>query len=373
MWKLGLADQHGNWALQASMENEHFWAKMETWAWGPVQKLGLVSNAKIDMRKLDLEKLPIPDGCSDRNCSYSGFARLLNGYPFGVRATFPDLTLSLSLSLSLERLSSARLLRPRLQQRLSLPRNFSLCAFHFRNTSRGRMSEMEIERSTCQRWRPTDDQIKIMTNIYNYGVTHPSRAQVFEIASRLRTFGEASEYNVQCWFNNHGNRVRRLQAEIDPTGTIFSLLPRYMYGRDIAVSLSEDEGQRCSVLRIKCGSEAREVRMLKMVLEGIGMKLKMLAAGMIGVVSDGPVVMRCSRVAVTVGKAPTSMKRPRFFLIKKPRLKMIGWPFFSIPPPALEYCSGVAGFTEVQGGHRTEVPDGRSWKTKPGGSLLMIH
>ncbi|KOM55093.1 hypothetical protein LR48_Vigan10g098500 [Vigna angularis] len=78
-------------------------------------------------------------------------------------------------------------------------------------------------------WRPTDDQIKMMTNIYNYGVTHPSRAQVFEIASRLRTFGEASEYNVQCWFNNHGNRVRRMQAEIDPTGTIFSLLPRYMY------------------------------------------------------------------------------------------------------------------------------------------------
>ncbi|KOM41351.1 hypothetical protein LR48_Vigan04g154900 [Vigna angularis] len=88
---------------------------------------------------------------------------------------------------------------------------------------------MEIERFTCPRWRPTDDQIKMMTNIYNYGVTHPSRAQVFKIASRLRTFGEAGEYNVQCWFNNHGNRVRRMQAEIDPTGTIFSLLPRYMY------------------------------------------------------------------------------------------------------------------------------------------------
>ncbi|KAG2397426.1 uncharacterized protein HKW66_Vig0143380 [Vigna angularis] len=91
------------------------------------------------------------------------------------------------------------------------------------------MSEMEIERYTSQRWRPTDDQIKIMTNIYNYGVTHPSRAQVVEIASRLRAFGDASEYNVHCWFNNHGNRVRRLQAEIDPTGTSFSCLPRYMY------------------------------------------------------------------------------------------------------------------------------------------------
>ncbi|KOM31868.1 hypothetical protein LR48_Vigan01g142400 [Vigna angularis] len=88
------------------------------------------------------------------------------------------------------------------------------------------MSEMETERYTSQRWRPTDDQIRMMTNIYNYGVTHPSRAQVVEIASRLRAFGEASEYNVHCWFNNHGNRVRRLQAELDPTGTIFSLLPR---------------------------------------------------------------------------------------------------------------------------------------------------
>ncbi|KAG2384470.1 uncharacterized protein HKW66_Vig0147650 [Vigna angularis] len=91
------------------------------------------------------------------------------------------------------------------------------------------MSEMEIERYTSQRWRPTDDQVKMMTNIFNYGVTHPSRAQVVEITSRLRTFGDASEYNVHCWFNNHGNRVRRWQAEIDPTGTQFSQLPLYMY------------------------------------------------------------------------------------------------------------------------------------------------
>ncbi|KOM27009.1 hypothetical protein LR48_Vigan352s000300 [Vigna angularis] len=97
------------------------------------------------------------------------------------------------------------------------------------------MSEMEIERYTSQRWRRTDDQVKMMTNIYNYGVTHPSRAQVVEIASRLRTFGDASEYNVHCWFNNHGNRVRRLQADLDPTGTIFSLLPRYMYEYDWVV------------------------------------------------------------------------------------------------------------------------------------------
>ncbi|KOM51040.1 hypothetical protein LR48_Vigan08g186700 [Vigna angularis] len=94
------------------------------------------------------------------------------------------------------------------------------------------MSEMEIERYTSPRWRPTDDQIKMMTNIYNYGVTHPSRAQVVEITSRLRAFGDASEYNVHCWFNNHGNRVRRWQAEIDPTGTHFSQLPLYMYEYD---------------------------------------------------------------------------------------------------------------------------------------------
>ncbi|BAU02760.1 hypothetical protein VIGAN_11233600, partial [Vigna angularis var. angularis] len=93
-------------------------------------------------------------------------------------------------------------------------------------------SEMESERYTSQRWRPTDDQIKMMTNIYNYGVTHPSRAQVVEIASRLRTFADATEYNVHCWFNNHGNRVRRWQAEIDPTGTLFSQLPLYMYGKN---------------------------------------------------------------------------------------------------------------------------------------------
>ncbi|KOM28140.1 hypothetical protein LR48_Vigan503s001500 [Vigna angularis] len=94
------------------------------------------------------------------------------------------------------------------------------------------MSEMEMERYTGQRWRPTDDQVRMMTNIYNHGVTHPSRAQVVEIASRLRVFADVSEYNVHCWFNNHGNRVRRWQAEIDPTGTQFSQLPLYMYEYD---------------------------------------------------------------------------------------------------------------------------------------------
>ncbi|KAG2410835.1 uncharacterized protein HKW66_Vig0015000 [Vigna angularis] len=82
-----------------------------------------------------------------------------------------------------------------------------------------------MERYTSQRWKPTDDQVKMMTNIFNHGVTHPSRAQVVEITSRLRAFGEVSEYNVHCWFNNHGNRVRRWQAELDPTGTVFSQLP----------------------------------------------------------------------------------------------------------------------------------------------------
>ncbi|BAT79736.1 hypothetical protein VIGAN_02266100 [Vigna angularis var. angularis] len=94
------------------------------------------------------------------------------------------------------------------------------------------MNEMEMERYTSQRWKPTDGQVKMMTNIFNYGVTHPSRAQVVEIASRLRAFGEVSEYNVHCWFNNHGNRVRRWQAELDPTGTVFSQLPLYMYGKN---------------------------------------------------------------------------------------------------------------------------------------------
>ncbi|KOM57499.1 hypothetical protein LR48_Vigan11g053200 [Vigna angularis] len=61
------------------------------------------------------------------------------------------------------------------------------------------MNEMEMERYTSQRWRPTEDQVKMMTHIYNYGVTHPSRAQVVEIASRLRVFADATEYNVHCW------------------------------------------------------------------------------------------------------------------------------------------------------------------------------
>ncbi|KOM48450.1 hypothetical protein LR48_Vigan07g215400 [Vigna angularis] len=111
------------------------------------------------------------------------------------------------------------------------------------------MSEMEIERYTSQRWRPTDDQVKMMTNIFNYGVPHPSRAQVVEITSRLRIFGDASEYNVHCWFNNHGNRVRRWQAEIDPSGTQFSQLPLYMAPRllnlfPVPIIIDDDRDER---------------------------------------------------------------------------------------------------------------------------------
>ncbi|KOM37280.1 hypothetical protein LR48_Vigan03g066100 [Vigna angularis] len=98
------------------------------------------------------------------------------------------------------------------------------------------MSEMEMERYTGQRWRPTDDQVRMMTNIYNHGVTHPSRAQVVEIASRLGVFADVSEYNVHCWFNNHGNRVRRWQAEIDPTGTQFIPPPMLLTFRTRAPS-----------------------------------------------------------------------------------------------------------------------------------------
>ncbi|KOM31911.1 hypothetical protein LR48_Vigan01g146700 [Vigna angularis] len=129
---------------------------------------------------------------------------------FGVRAAFPDCPLSLyssllsSLSpLSVWSLRGASATVPSEESEIReeplqayFPRGISagnqtLISLRLKNISRGRMSEMEIERYTSQRWRPTDDQIKMMTNIYNYGVTHPSRAQVVEIASRLRAFGEA--------------------------------------------------------------------------------------------------------------------------------------------------------------------------------------
>ncbi|KOM51924.1 hypothetical protein LR48_Vigan09g058300 [Vigna angularis] len=195
VWKLSFAGQYGKWDLRS---------KMETRAWKPVQKLGLASNAKIDMRKLDLEKQR-----SDRHQTVAATGTVatvdLLGYKTGTPSAserhFPDLAFSLSsLPLFLELLSSARSLCPCLRRPPSPPTSFFLCTIRFR---RGKMSEMEME-----------------------------RAQVVEIASRLRVFADVSEYNVHCWFNNHGNRVRRWQAEIDPTGTQFSQLPLYMYEYD---------------------------------------------------------------------------------------------------------------------------------------------
>ncbi|BAT90503.1 hypothetical protein LR48_Vigan08g146500 [Vigna angularis] len=92
-----------------------------------------------------------------------------------------------------------------------------------------RLEKSEIgKKPVCQRWQPTEYQVKIMTNIFNYGnygVSHLSRTQICEITARLRAYGEAGEYNVYCWFQNHGNRVRHLHSELDPTGTTSSFSP----------------------------------------------------------------------------------------------------------------------------------------------------
>ncbi|KAG2399272.1 WUSCHEL-related homeobox 1 PFS2-like protein [Vigna angularis] len=90
-----------------------------------------------------------------------------------------------------------------------------------------------------KRWRSTPEQVRILLNIYNHGIINPSRDQVCEITGRFQEYGEVGEYSVYCWFQNHGNRVKNRgwhQSIPGTSGSSFSLLPPYMYGKSSFLS-----------------------------------------------------------------------------------------------------------------------------------------
>ncbi|KOM30409.1 hypothetical protein LR48_Vigan1345s000100 [Vigna angularis] len=92
---------------------------------------------------------------------------------------------------------------------------------------------MDIKAKTvCKRWRSTLEQVNILLNIFNHGIINPSRDQIREITGRLKEYREVGEYNVYCWFQNHGNRVkhRRLLQNVPGTSEpSYPLLPPFMY------------------------------------------------------------------------------------------------------------------------------------------------
>ncbi|KAK1263222.1 WUSCHEL-related homeobox 1 [Acorus gramineus] len=63
------------------------------------------------------------------------------------------------------------------------------------------------------RWSPTEDQLRMLEEMYRRGLRTPTAEQIQRIAEDLRRFGRIEGKNVFYWFQNHKARERPEQAE----------------------------------------------------------------------------------------------------------------------------------------------------------------
>src|SRR6516165_3640473 len=109
-------------------------------------------------------------------------------------------------------------------------------------------SLMDLVRQHTDRWKPTDDQVRILWEIfYNNGGRLISREQATSIASLLQQYGRAETFNVYCWFRNRKARVgtRRTRTSFaEPYNSTMSSLPRprHRSTRNRIISPSHNSG-----------------------------------------------------------------------------------------------------------------------------------
>ena len=69
---------------------------------------------------------------------------------------------------------------------------------------------MDLTQQDTGRWRPTQQQLQIMREIYHANEGHAvTREQAAHIATQLQQYGKVGAYNVFCWFRNHRARAGR--------------------------------------------------------------------------------------------------------------------------------------------------------------------
>ncbi|KAK1288168.1 WUSCHEL-related homeobox 1 [Acorus calamus] len=59
------------------------------------------------------------------------------------------------------------------------------------------------------RWSPTEDQLRMLEELYRRGLRTPTAEQIQRIAEDLRRFGRIEGKNVFYWFQNHKARERQ--------------------------------------------------------------------------------------------------------------------------------------------------------------------
>ncbi|KAK1409315.1 hypothetical protein QVD17_35841 [Tagetes erecta] len=76
----------------------------------------------------------------------------------------------------------------------------------------------------CGRWNPTNEQVKVLTDLFRSGLRTPSTDQIQKISSQLSYYGKIESKNVFYWFQNHKARERqkrrRVYVENDQTNHV---------------------------------------------------------------------------------------------------------------------------------------------------------
>lgn len=66
----------------------------------------------------------------------------------------------------------------------------------------------------CGRWNPTNEQVKVLTDLFRSGLRTPTTDQIQKISSQLSFYGKIESKNVFYWFQNHKARERQKRRRV---------------------------------------------------------------------------------------------------------------------------------------------------------------
>ncbi|XP_058781870.1 WUSCHEL-related homeobox 7-like [Vicia villosa] len=84
-----------------------------------------------------------------------------------------------------------------------------MSGFCIRSGSCVRSGSTTTTGTKCGRWNPTNEQVKILTELFSSGLRTPSTDQIQKISTQLSFYGKIESKNVFYWFQNHKARERQ--------------------------------------------------------------------------------------------------------------------------------------------------------------------
>ncbi|KAI3886377.1 hypothetical protein MKW92_039699 [Papaver armeniacum] len=65
---------------------------------------------------------------------------------------------------------------------------------------------------SSSRWKTSKEQIDMLEGFYKAGIKTPSAAEIQDMTSKLRVYGDVEGNNVFYWFQNHKARQKQRQV-----------------------------------------------------------------------------------------------------------------------------------------------------------------